>query len=92
MIVPNDFEIMFEVNNHLHQKGITLTFSTIQELVDAYISCRESNHKLNNDYCKSLQQVRQDIEKDWVASLEKDCYTLSQLERMTLAEISELIR
>ena len=92
MIVPNDFEIMFEVNHYLHQKGVELTFSTVQELVDAFISCRESTHELNKAYCKSLQQVRQDIERDWIASLEKDCYTLSQLEGMTLSEISELIR
>lgn len=90
--MTDNFEIMLEVNNYLHRKGIDLKFSTIQELVDAYISCRESNYKLNKAYCKSLQQIRQDIEKDWVANLEKGCYTLSQLGEMTLAEISELIR
>ena len=90
--MTDNFEIMLEVNNYLHRKGIGFKFSTIQELVDEYISCRESNHELNKAYCKSLQQVRQDIERDWIASLEKGCYTIGQLEQMTLAEISELIR
>lgn len=92
MLVVDDFEIMLEVNNYLHQKGVELKFSTIQELADAYVSCRESNYELNNAYCKSLQQVRQDIERDWIASLEKGCYTIGQLEQMTLVEIAQLIQ
>lgn len=92
MIVPTEFEIILEVNNYLHQNGVELKFSTIKELLDAYISCRESNYKFNNIYCKSLQQVRQDIERDWVANLDKDCYTISQLEQMTLAELTDLMR
>lgn len=81
-----------EVNDYFKSKGVEITFSNIKELVDSYMSCRETVHRLNEQYNKNLQQVRQEIESDWVASLEKDCYTLSQLENMTLSEIAELIR
>ena len=88
MVIDN----IYDVNRYIATKQIGLTFTNLKEFVDAYLSARETNKHLNIAYCKTLWQVRQDIEKDWIAGLEKNCYTLEQIEKMTLIDIAELIR
>lgn len=88
MVIDN----IYDVNRYIATKQIDLTFTNLKEFVDAYLSARETNKQLNIAYCKTLWQVRQDIEKDWIAGLDKNCYTLEQIEKMTLIDIAELIR
>ena len=88
MVIDN----IYDVNRYIATKQIDLTFTNLKEFVDAYLSARETNKQLNIAYCKTLWQVRQDIEKDWIAGLDKNCYTLEQIEKMTLIDIAEIIR
>jgi len=90
--MEEDIMLIMEVNDYLKSKGVEIIFSSVKELVDSYLSCRQNVRWLNDQYNKNLQQVRQEIESNWVTSLEKDRYTLNQLENMTLAEIAQLIR
>ena len=81
-----------DVNSYLKSTGLGfLHFYSIGDLLSAYISTRDINKLLLEQTNKTMQDVRNEIEKDWIAGLDKGCYTLEQLEKMTLLEISELI-
>lgn len=82
-----------DVNLYLKNNGLGfLQFYSIGDLLSAYLSCRGSNKLLLEESNKTIQNIRDEIEKDWIAGLDKNCYTLDQLEKMTLLEISELIK
>lgn len=85
-------ENLEDVNSYLKDTGLgILQFYSMGELLSAYISCRNTNKLLLEQSNKTIQSIRDEIEKDWIAGLDKNCYTLDQLEKMTLLEISELI-
>ena len=81
-----------DVNSYLAAQGVRLTFASIQDLVNAYLSCREANKNLLHQSAKTIEQVKAELEYTYTASLAKDTYQLSQLEKMTLLELTELIR
>ena len=80
-----------EINAYLKTQGVRLEFDSIQDLVTAYLQCREANKNLLAQSCKTIEQVKAELEHSYIASLSKDTYHLSQLEKMTLLELAELI-
>lgn len=81
-----------DVNSYLKSTGLGfLQFYSIGDLLSAYISTRDTNKLLLEQTNKTMQEIKNEIEKGWIAGLDKGCYTLGQLEKMTLLEISELI-
>ena len=81
-----------DVNSYLATQGVRLTFTSIQDLVNAYLSCREANQNLLQQSLKTIEQVRAELEQTYTALLSKDTYQLSQLEKMTLLELADLIK
>ena len=80
-----------EINAHLKVHGFKLEFNSIRDLVTAYLHCREANRNLLAQACKTIDQAKAELEHNYIASLSKDTYQLSQLEKMTLLELAELI-
>ena len=80
-----------EINAYLKVQGVRLEFDSIQDLVTAYLHCRESNRNLLAKSCKTIEQAKAELEHSYIASLSKDTYQLTQLEKMTLLELAELI-
>lgn len=80
-----------EINAYLKVQGVRLEFDSIQDLVTAYLQCREANKNLLAQSCKTIEQVKAELEHNYIASLSKDTYQLTQLEKMTLLELAELI-
>ena len=80
-----------DINSYLTTKGTRLEFTSIQELVDAYLHCRETNKSLLRQSVRTIDQVKAEIEHEYTAALAQDTYQLSQLEKMTLLELAELI-
>lgn len=80
-----------EINAYLKVQGVRLEFDSIQDLVTAYLQCREANKNLLAQSCKTIEQVKAELEHSYIASLSKDTYQLAQLEKMTLLELAELI-
>ena len=80
-----------EINAYLKTQGVRLEFDSIQDLVTAYLQCREANKNLLAQSCKTIEQVKAELEHSYIASLSKDTYQLTQLEKMTLLELAELI-
>ena len=80
-----------EINAHLKVQGVRLEFNSIQDLVAAYLQCREANRNLLAQSCKTIEQAKAELEHSYIASLSKDTYQLTQLEKMTLLELAELI-
>ena len=80
-----------EINAYLKVQGVRLEFDSIQDLVTAYLQCREANKNLLAQSCKTIEQAKAELEHSYIASLSKDTYHLSQLEKMTLLELAELI-
>ena len=81
-----------DVNSYLATQGVRLTFTSIQDLVNAYLSCREANKNLLQQSLKTIEQVKAELEHNYTALLSKDTYQLSQLEKMTLLELANLIK
>ena len=80
-----------EINAYLKTQGFKLEFDSIQDLVTAYLQCREANKTLLVQSCKTIEQAKAEIEHNYIASLSKDTYQLAQLEKMTLLELVELL-
>ena len=80
-----------EINEYLKIQGVRLKLDSIQDLVIAYLQCREANRNLLAQSCKTIEQAQAEIEHRYIASLSKDTYQLAQLEKMTLLELAELI-
>ena len=80
-----------EINAHLKVQGVRLELDSIQDLVIAYLQCREANKNLLAQSCKTIEQVKAELEHSYIASLSKDTYQLTQLEKMTLLELAELL-
>ena len=80
-----------EINAHLKVQGVRLELDSIQDLVIAFLQCREANRNLLAQSCKTIEQAKVELEHSYIASLSKDTYQLSQLEKMTLLELAELI-
>ena len=80
-----------DINTYLKAQGVRLEFDSIQDLVTAYLQCREANKNLLAQSCKTIEQVKAELEHNYIASLSKDTYQLAQLEKMTLLELAELI-
>ena len=72
-----------EINAYLKVQGVRLEFDSIQDLVTAYLQCREANKNLLAQSCKTIEQAKAELEHSYIASLSKDTYHLSQLEKMT---------
>lgn len=80
-----------EINKYLTSNGMRLQFNSLQELVDAYLSCRRAN-KLNIEQStKTYNQIYSEIETNYIKSLSKDTYQLSTLRDMTLNEVAQLL-
>ena len=80
-----------EINEYLKIQGFRLEFNSIQDFVTAYLQCREANRNLLAQSCKTIEQAKAELEHSYIASLSKDTYQLTQLEKMTLLELAELI-
>jgi len=80
-----------DINAYLKVQGVRLEFDSIQDLVTAYLQCREANKNLLAQSCKTIEQVKAELEHSYIASLSKDTYQLTQLEKMTLLELAELL-
>ena len=80
-----------DINSYLTIKETRLKFTSIQDLVDAYLSCRETNKSLLQQSIRTIEQVKAEIEHEYTAALARDTYQLSQLEKMTLLELAKLI-
>ena len=80
-----------EINAYLKVQGVRLEFDSIQDLVTAYLQCREANKNLLIQSCKTIEQVKAELEHSYITSLSKDTYQLAQLEKMTLLELAKLI-
>ena len=80
-----------EINEYLKIQGFRLEFSSIQDFVTAYLQCREANRNLLAQSCKTIDQAKAELQHNYIASLSKDTYQLTQLEKMTLLELAELI-
>ena len=80
-----------EINAHLKVQGVRLEFNSIQDLVTAYLQCREANRNLLAQSCKTIDQAKAELKHSYIASLSKDTYQLAQLEKITLLELAELI-
>ena len=80
-----------EINAHLKTHGVRIEFDSIQDVITAYLQCREANRNLLAQSCKTIEQAKAELEHSYIASLSKDTYQLTQLEKMTLLELAELI-
>ena len=80
-----------EINAHLKTHGVRIEFDSIQDVITAYLQCREANRNLLAQSCKTIEQAKAELEHSYIASLSKDTYHLTQLEKMTLLELAELI-
>ena len=85
-------ETIEEINTYLETQGVRLEFNSLQDLVTAYMQCRETNKNLLAQSVKTIEQIREELKHSYIASLSKDTYHLDQLEKMTLLELAELIK
>ena len=87
-------ENLEDVNSYLKDIGLGfLQFYSMGELLSAYISCRNANKLLLEQSNKTIQSIRDEIEKDWIKEILDNSSNLnldSQLQNKLLEVQSDL--